>query len=130
MSGRAGLPSSLLLNMPRNAGAMTMRQVTLPEQPAMPASVPRRNHPALEEITALIDAYEIDIPCSRCDTTLQRSISWLHKRYMMNCPACQSVIVLRTSTMTEEIRRVGRQLKDLQLQLLASVGKANSILGR
>lgn len=85
---------------------------------------------ALEEIEALIDAYEIDIPCSCCDTTLQRSISWLHKRYMMNCPSCQSVIALRTSTMTEEIRRVSRQLKDLQLQLLASVGKANSILGR
>ena len=33
-------------------------------------------------------------------------------------------------TMTEEIRRVSRQLKELQLQLLESVGKANSILGR
>ena len=86
--------------------------------------------PALEEITALIDAYEIDIHCSRCSTKLQRSISWLHKRYLMNCPECRSVIVLRTSAMTEEIRRVSRQLKELQLQLLESVGKANSILGR
>jgi hypothetical protein len=86
--------------------------------------------PVLDEINALIDAYEIEIHCTCCATTLQRSISWLHKRYMMNCPECRAVIVLRTSTMTEEIRRVARQLRELQSQLIESVDKANSILGR
>jgi hypothetical protein len=127
--GRAGLPSSLLPKMRRNPGARTMRPVTLPDHPAAPPRTETET-PVLEEIHALIEAYEIDIHCSRCTTILQRSISWLHKRYMMNCPECRAVIVLRTSIMTDEIRRVSRQLKDLQLQLLESVGKANSILGR
>lgn len=126
---RSGLPSSLL--PPRPSGiAAGLRPVMLDEDVATAPRNAETPAPSLKEINALIDAYEIDIHCSRCASTLKRSISWLHKRYMMNCPECESVIVLRTSTMTEEIRRVSRQLKELQLQLVESVGKANSILGR
>jgi hypothetical protein len=107
---RVGLPQSLL---------------PAPRQPRIHTETP-----VLDEIDALIEAYEIDISCARCRASLRRSISWLQNRYVMNCPDCDSVIVLGTSTMAEEIRRISRRMRELQLQLVERVGKANAILGR
>jgi hypothetical protein len=84
----------------------------------------------LDELKLLVDAYEIDVHCSQCTTTIRKPIGWLRTRHVMCCSACNSIIVLRTSLMMEEIRRVGRLMRELQSQLLETVGRVNSMLRR
>jgi hypothetical protein len=86
--------------------------------------------PRVDELKALVDAYEIDVHCSKCATTARKSIDWLRGRHVTNCSNCNAVIVLRTSDMMEEIRRVSRLMRELQTQLLETVGRVNSILRR
>jgi hypothetical protein len=48
----------------------------------------------------------------------------------MECPNCQATIVLRTSVMNEEMRRIGRQLRKLEQQLAQMIERAVGILGQ
>jgi hypothetical protein len=82
------------------------------------------------DVERLIDAYEIDVICHNCATVYQRSIGWLRARSTMECDHCQATIVLRTSLMNEEMRRVARQLRNLQQQLGEMIERAVGILGQ
>jgi hypothetical protein len=82
------------------------------------------------DVERLIDAYEIDVLCHGCGTVFQRSIGWLRVRSTMECEHCQAAIVLRTSVMNEQMRRVARQLRDLRQQLGAMIERAVGILGQ
>jgi hypothetical protein len=82
------------------------------------------------DIARLIDAYEIDVTCHSCRSVYQRSIGWLRVQPAMECPHCQASIVLRTSVMNEEMRRVGRQLRKLEQQLAEMIQRAVGILGQ
>lgn len=82
------------------------------------------------DIERLIDAYEIDVSCHGCARIYQRSIGWLRVRSTMECEACHALIVLRTSVMNEEMRRIGRQLRKLQQQLAEMIERAVGILGQ
>jgi hypothetical protein len=82
------------------------------------------------DVERLIDAYEIDVICHGCGTLYQRSIGWLRARTTMDCDQCQAAIVLHTSVMNQETRRVGRQLRNLQQQLGAMIERAVGILGQ
>jgi hypothetical protein len=82
------------------------------------------------DVERLIDAYEIDVTCHSCHAVYQRSIGWLRQQSSMDCPQCQATIVLRTSVMNEEMRRVARQLRKLQQQLGEMIERAVGILGQ
>ncbi len=82
------------------------------------------------DIERLIDAYEIDVTCQNCRTVYRRSIGWLRVQSSMECENCQAIIVLRTSLMNEEMRRVARQLRKLQQQLGEIIERAVGILGQ
>jgi hypothetical protein len=82
------------------------------------------------DVERLIDAYEINVTCHGCGRVHQRSIGWLRARTTMDCDQCQAAIVLRTSVMNEEMRRVDRQLRNLQQQLGAMIERAVGILGQ
>ncbi len=82
------------------------------------------------DVERLIDAYEIDVTCHSCAAVYQRSIGWLRMRSTMECESCQSTIVLRTSLMNEEMRRIARQLRKLQQQLGEMIERAVHILGQ
>jgi hypothetical protein len=99
-----------------------------------PASADPRSSEAMKvlqlDVERLIDAYEIDVHCHSCGTVYQRSIGWLRVRSTMECDHCQAAIVLRTSVMNEEMRRVARQLRNLQQQLGEMIERAVGILGQ
>ena len=82
------------------------------------------------DVERLIDAYEIDVACHSCRTVYQRSIGWLRVQSSMECAHCQATIVLRTSVMNEEMRRIGRQLRKLEQQLAQMIERAVGILGQ
>lgn len=82
------------------------------------------------DIEGLIDAYEIDVACHGCRTVYQRSIGWLRVQSSMECAQCHATIVLRTSVMNEEMRRIGRQLRKLEQQLAQMIERAVGILGQ
>jgi hypothetical protein len=82
------------------------------------------------DVERLIDAYEIDVICHGCGTVHHRSIGWLRARSTLECDQCQATIVLRTSVMNEEMRRVARQLRNLQQQLGEMIERAVGILGQ
>lgn len=82
------------------------------------------------DVERLIDAYEIDVACHSCKSVYQRSIGWLRTQSAMECDHCQATIVLRTSVMNEEMRRVARQLRKLQQQLGEMIERAVGILGQ
>ena len=81
-------------------------------------------------VNELIDEYEIDVCCTQCSTTVRRPIAWLRRRYVMSCTGCQAIVALNTSSMMEEIRSVGRLMRELQAQLVETVYRVNSILRR
>jgi hypothetical protein len=82
------------------------------------------------DVERLIDAYQIEVTCHSCRTVHPRSIGWLRVQASMECPNCQASIVLRTSVMNEEMRRVGRQLRKLEQQLAQMIERAVGILGQ
>jgi hypothetical protein len=82
------------------------------------------------DVERLIDAYEIDVMCHGCRSVHPRAIGWLRVQPAMECPHCQASIVLRTSVMNEEMRRVGRQLRKLEQQLTQMIERAVGILGQ
>ena len=82
------------------------------------------------DVERLIDAYEIDVMCHACKSVYQRSIGWLRMQSTMECTHCQATIVLRTSVMNDEMRRVARQLRKLQQQLGEMIERAVGILGQ
>jgi hypothetical protein len=82
------------------------------------------------DVERLIDAYEIEVMCHSCRSVYQRAIGWLRVQPAMECPHCQASIVLRTSVMNEEMRRVGRQLRKLEQQLAQMIERAVGILGQ
>ena len=105
---------------------------TAPPFGAAPAAI--ANDEALKtlqlDVERLIDAYEIDVVCHNCHAIYQRSIGWLRLQSSMECAKCQATIVLRTSVMNEEMRRVARQLRKLQQQLGEMIERAVGILGQ
>ncbi len=82
------------------------------------------------DVERLIDAYEIDVACHGCQSVYQRSIGWLRVQSSMECAQCHATIVLRTSVMNEEMRRIGRQLRTLEQQLAQMIERAVGILGQ
>ena len=60
------------------------------------------------DVERLIDAYELDVVCHGCQSVHKCAIGWLRVHSTMQCATCQSSIVLRTSLMNEEMRRVAR----------------------
>jgi len=82
------------------------------------------------DVERLIDAYAIDVKCHSCQAVHQRSIGWLRVQSSMGCERCQALIVLRTSVLNEEMRRVGQQLRKLQQQLEQMIEHAVGMLGR
>jgi hypothetical protein len=98
------------------------------------ATDPTSNSEALKllqlDVERLIDAYEIDVMCHSCRHVYPRAIAWLRTQSSMECEHCQATIVLRTSVMNEEMRRVGRQLRKLQTQLAEMIERAVGILGQ
>ena len=82
------------------------------------------------DVERRIDAYEIGVTCHSCKAVHPRSIGWLRTQSSMECAHCQATIVLRTSVMNEEMRRVARQLRKLQQQLGEMIERAVGILGQ
>ncbi len=82
------------------------------------------------DLEKLIDAYELDVICHACQTVHQCAIGWLRVHSTMECEHCHSSIVLRTSLMNEEMRRVARQLRKLREQLTEMIGRASGALGQ
>ena len=82
------------------------------------------------DVERLIDAYEIDVTCHSCKGVYPRSIGWLRMQSTMECENCRATIVLRTSVMNEEMRRVAKQLRKLQQQLGEMIERAVGILGQ
>jgi hypothetical protein len=80
------------------------------------------------DVERLIDAYELDVICHSCNTLHKCAIGWLRVHSTMECDNCQSSIVLRTSLMNEEMRRVARQLRKLREQLSEMIERAAGIL--
>lgn len=80
------------------------------------------------DVERLIDAYELDVICHSCNTLHKCAIGWLRVHSTMECENCQSSIVLRTSLMNEEMRRVARQLRKLREQLSEMIERAAGIL--
>jgi hypothetical protein len=109
-------------------------QPTTSPHPFAAAPEPTSSDEALKllqlDVERLIDAYEIDVTCHNCAAVYQRSIGWLRNQSTMECAKCQATIVLRTSVMNEEMRRVARQLRKLQQQLGEMIERAVGILGQ
>ena len=82
------------------------------------------------DVERLIDAYELDVICHSCQTVHKCAIGWLRAHSTMECENCQSSIVLRTSLMNEEMRRVARQLRKLREQLSEMIERAAGILSQ
>ncbi len=82
------------------------------------------------DVERLIDAYQLDVICHGCNTAHKCAIGWLRVHSTMECTTCQSSIVLRTSLMNEEMRRVALQLRKLREQLSAMIERAAGILSR
>jgi hypothetical protein len=82
------------------------------------------------DVERLIDAYELDVICHSCKTVHKCAIGWLRVHSTMECTTCQSAIVLRTSLMNQEMRRVARQLRQLREQLSEMIGRAAGILSQ
>ena len=82
------------------------------------------------DLERLIDAYELEVICHSCKTIHKCAIGWLRVHSTMECATCQSAIVLRTSLMNEEMRRVARQLRKLRQQLTEMIERAAGILGQ
>jgi hypothetical protein len=82
------------------------------------------------DVERLIEAYELEVACHSCKSVHRRAIGWLRVHSTLECETCQSSIVLRTSLMTEEMRRVARQLRKLREQLSESIGRATGILSQ
>jgi hypothetical protein len=80
------------------------------------------------DVERLIDAYELDVICHSCNSLHKCAIGWLRVHSTMECENCQSSIVLRTSLMNEEMRRVARQLRKLREQLSEMIERAAGIL--
>jgi hypothetical protein len=111
----------------------TSAPLNTPPTDALPAAADHGDAALKElqlDVERLIDAYEIDVACHTCKHVHQRSISWLRMHSTMECEKCQSAIVLRTSLMNDEMRRVGRQLRKLQQQLGEMITRATGILGQ
>ena len=71
----------------------------------------------MEAIEEMIEARELDVRCWQCDWHEGRSLKWLSAQRHMNCPHCESVIVLDTSEVRREIARQRRQLTALHEQM-------------
>jgi hypothetical protein len=82
------------------------------------------------DLEKLIDAYELDVICHGCQAVHKCAIGWLRVHSTMECQQCHSSIVLRTSLMNEEMRRVARQLRKLREQLTEMIGRAAGVLGQ
>jgi hypothetical protein len=81
-----------------------------------------------EELTALVDSYELEIQCGLCRWRGQRPVGWLSARRDMICPRCRSVIVLNTSERQRQIAALRRQVATLREQLKGSLESAEHAL--
>jgi hypothetical protein len=81
------------------------------------------------DLNEVIEHREIEISCWQCGWKEARTLSWVASQRHMNCPTCESVIVLDSSQVRREITRQRKQLSALHGQmvnLLQSAGKISS----
>lgn len=76
----------------------------------------------MESLEELIKAHEIDIKCPGCERTCKRTIAWLRKHRDMQCPVCETTIILGTSKLNAEMRNIERQMAELHRQLSQKFG--------
>jgi hypothetical protein len=110
-----------------NATSPVIAQGAGPATAASAASGEALKHLQLD-VERLMDAYELDVICHSCNTLHKCAIGWLRVHSTMECENCRSSIVLRTSLMNEEMRRVARQLRKLREQLSEMIGRAGGRL--
>jgi hypothetical protein len=65
----------------------------------------------------LIDAYELDLECSRCKLNVPRNIGFLRANREMTCPRCASLMLLGISQIRQEMRHIEKQMRELYRQL-------------
>ena len=82
------------------------------------------------DLERLIETYELDVVCHHCQAVHRRTIAWLRVHSTMDCATCHSSIVLRTSLMNDEMRRIARQLRKLREQLAQMIQRASGFLSR
>jgi hypothetical protein len=79
------------------------------------------------DLGAVIAAREIDVGCRQCGWTEPRALSWLDSKRHMNCPKCDSLIVLNTSDVRRAITQQRQQLTALHGQLVNLLGSSNEV---
>ena len=71
----------------------------------------------MQSLGELIDAYELEIECSRCNHSVARSIGFLKDHWEMSCPHCTALMLLGISRIRQEMRHIERQMSELYRQL-------------
>ena len=107
-----------------------------PDRPGSPAPAPSKSGQLADELfeltkmdlEQLIATYELEVLCHHCKAVHKRAIGWLQADSTMECPNCRESIVLRTSLMNDEMRRVARQLRKLREQLTLMIERATARL--
>lgn len=78
----------------------------------------------MQELIESIEERKLMVRCWHCDWHEQRTLSWFSGQRHMNCPQCESIIVLDTSDVRRELARQRRQLSELRTQIAKLLGDA------
>ena len=63
----------------------------------------------MQDLIESIEERKLLVRCWHCDWNEHRSLSWFSGQRHMNCPHCESIIVLDTSDVRRELARQRRQ---------------------
>jgi hypothetical protein len=78
----------------------------------------------MQDLIESIEERKLLVRCWHCDWNEHRSLSWFSGQRHMNCPHCESIIVLDTSDVRRELARQRRQLSELRSQIAKLLGDA------
>jgi hypothetical protein len=78
----------------------------------------------MQDLIESIEERKLLLRCWHCDWNEQRTLSWFSGQRHMNCPQCESIIVLDTSDVRRELARQRRQLSELRDQIAKLLGDA------
>lgn len=69
------------------------------------------------DLASLVDRYEIEVPCHTCGKSHWLTIRFIRENLEARCGGCGSLMLLRLSQITAEIRNVERSLKAVHTRL-------------
>jgi hypothetical protein len=78
----------------------------------------------MQDLMESIEERQWSVRCWHCDWNELRTLSWFAGQRHMNCPQCESIIVLDTSDVRRELARQRRQLAQLRDQIAKLLGDA------